>query len=182
MATDDQGKPFAWSKDCMKNVPHVLEQIVQEQRPDVVVWMSSWELSDRIDTNTNTLLRRGTPAHDRALLASIDAQAKRVTAGGAHLVFLTLAPRAPGETSGIAADGQDGRYAHYNDLLRTYAREHKATVSVIDLSHYLCPSGPPCAAKVHGVILRPDGAHFSRTTSSIAAHWLLPQLEAAAPQ
>jgi peptidoglycan/LPS O-acetylase OafA/YrhL len=181
MATDDQGKPFAWSKDCVKNVPKVLEQIVREQKPDVVMWMSSWELSDRIDPDTNTLLRRGTPAHDRALLASIDVQAKRVTAGGAHLVFLTLAPRAPSETSGIAADGQDGRYAHYNDLLRTYAREHEDTVSVIDLSHYLCPSGPPCATKVHGVVMRPDGAHFSRATSPIAARWLLPQLEAADP-
>jgi peptidoglycan/LPS O-acetylase OafA/YrhL len=178
MATDDQGKPYSWSKDCVKNVPKVFESIVRDQKPDVVVWMSSWELADRIDTTTNKLLKRGTPAHDRALLASIDAQARRLTAGGAHLVFLTVAPRAPGETSGIAADGQDGRYAHYNALLRRYARDHTATVSVIDLAHYVCPDGPLCPVKVHGVLMRPDGAHFSRTTSPIVARWLLPQVEA----
>jgi SGNH domain-containing protein len=141
--------------------------------------MSTWELSNRIDPATGSLLKRGTPAHDRELLASIDAQAKRLTAGGAHLVLLTVPPRAPGETSGISADGQDGRYAHYNALLRRYARAHAATVSVVDLAHWVCPGGPLCPAKVHGVLMRPDGAHFSRTTSPLAARWLLPQLEAA---
>jgi hypothetical protein len=178
MATDDQGKPFSWSKDCVKNLPGVLDTIVREQKPEVVMWMSSWELSDRLDPTTGKLLERGTPEHDRALLASIDAQVHRLTVDGARVVFLTLAPRAPSDESGIVADGQDGRYAHYNALLRRYARAHPANVSVIDLAHYVCPSGPLCSATVHGVVLRPDGAHFSHTTSPIVARWLLPQLEA----
>src|SRR5581483_10261297 len=176
---DNNDHPFSWSRACYENVPHVLATTTVEQHPDVVLWSSSWELSDRLDPTTGQVLKLGTKAHDAALLASIDQAAHTLTAGGAHLVLLTVPPRAPSDVS--PADGQDGRYAHYNNLLREYARAHAQNVSVVDIMPFVCPTGPPCPAKVRGVVLRPDGGHYTHQTAPIIAKWLWPKLLAADP-
>ncbi|MCU1430879.1 MAG: hypothetical protein JWL83_4879 [Actinomycetia bacterium] len=179
LVVDQSGKPFPWSKPCFENVPHVHEEMIAQQHPSVVLWSSSWELSDRMDQATNTVLKFGSKADDVDLLTSIDAAAKRLTSGGAHLVILTVPPRAPSDAK--PADGQDGSYDHYNRLLREYASAHPATVSVLDIVPFVCPGGPPCPAKVRGVTLRPDGGHFTHETAPIIARWLLPKLIADAP-
>jgi hypothetical protein len=97
-------------------------------------------------------------------------------------VILTVPPRAPGLESGSPADGQDGKYAHYNALLRTYVREHPNVAMLINDLSFVCPGGVPCPAKVNGIALRPqDGTHFTHQTAPIFGRWLLPQLEAVAP-
>jgi hypothetical protein len=179
IALDTNDQPFSWSRSCYDNVPHVLQQTVSEQHPDIVLWFSSWELTDRLDPTTNKVLKLGSPADDAALLSSIDSAARTLTSHGAHLVLLTVPPRAPSDAR--PADGQDGRYDHFNNILREYADAHPRQVSVVDIVPFLCPSGPPCPAKVHGVVWRPDGGHFSHTTAPIFAKWLWPQLLAHAP-
>jgi lysophospholipase L1-like esterase len=159
----------------------VLEKTVREQHPNVVVWLSTWELADRLDPATNQVLKLGTPAHDRALLAQMAEQAQRLTADGAHLVLLTATPRAPSDENGRPADGQDGRYAHYNALLRRFASEHRQNVSLVNTMPLVCPGGAPCPKDVRGVVLRPDGGHFTHETAPIIGRWLLPKLAVYAP-
>jgi peptidoglycan/LPS O-acetylase OafA/YrhL len=179
IALDTNDQPFPWSRVCADNVPRVLHETVAEQHPDLVLWFSSWELSDRLDSATNKVLKLGSPANDAALLSSVNSAASTLTSQGAHLVILTVPPRAPSDAR--PADGQDGRYAHYNQLLEQYAAAHAKQVSVIDLMPFECASGPPCPEKVNGVVLRPDGEHFTHQTAPIIAKWLWPQLLALAP-
>jgi peptidoglycan/LPS O-acetylase OafA/YrhL len=179
IALDTNDQPFPWSRTCADNVPRVLRETVSEQHPDLVLWFSSWELSDRLDTATNKVLKLGSPSNDAALLSGIDGAASTLTSQGARVVFLTVPPRAPSDVR--PADGQDGRYAHYNQLLQRYAAEHAKQVSIIDIQPFVCPSGPPCAAKVRGIVLRPDGEHFTHQTAPMIAKWLWPQLLALAP-
>jgi hypothetical protein len=178
---DANDKPFSWSQSCFDNVPRVLASLVRDHHPRVIAWFSSWELSDRLDLATNTVLKLGTPAHDAALLASIDAAVHILTADGAKVVLLTLPPRAPNDNVGRPADAPGGPTVHYNALLSQYARQHRDVASVVDLSEFVCPGGAPCARIVHGVQLRgTDGAHFTRATAPVVGRWLLPQLRAIA--
>jgi hypothetical protein len=179
LVLDTNDQPVPWARTCADNVPGVLQQTVAEQHPDLVLWFSSWELSDRLDPATNKVLKLGSPANDAALLAGIDNAATTLTSQGARVVFLTVPPRAPSDLR--PADGQDGRYAHYNKLLEEYASEHAKQMSIIDLMPFECPKGPPCPARVNGVVLRPDGEHFTHQTAPIIAKWLWPQLLALAP-
>jgi lysophospholipase L1-like esterase len=98
-----------------------------------------------------------------------------LTAGGAHLVITTMAPRAPNElmTASAAAD-ETSRYLRLNELYTQYASAHPETVSVVDFAGAVCPGGPPCPRTVDGINLRPlDGLHFTPETAGWAAQWLL---------
>ncbi|MCU1429413.1 MAG: putative O-acetyltransferase [Actinomycetia bacterium] len=176
---DPKGKVYPWSPTCAKNVPKVHEEMIAQWHPDVVFWSSSWEVSNRLDLRTHTVLRWGTAAAERALLASIDAAARRLTAGGAHLVLLTVAP--PGPNAAQPAGDPGLAEVQYNALLRRYAAAHAGNISVLDIMPFVCPGGPPCPANVRGVNLRPDSIHYTHETAPIVARWLLPRLLAAAP-
>jgi hypothetical protein len=180
IVVDKNGRPFPWSRACNEHIPLANAQMINEWNPKVVLWSSTWEISDRLDLTTKRILKYGSTAGDAALYAAIDAAAHRLTARGAHLVLLTVAPRAPSDVA--PADGPGGTWVHYNEMLRRYAAAHPRTVSVLDIMPFLCPSGAPCPAKVDGVVLRPDGGHFTQQTAPIVARWLLPRLETFAPQ
>jgi hypothetical protein len=181
IVVDERGQEYPWARTCAENVPPTLEQTVAEQQPDVVVWQSSWEVADRKDPDTGEVLKLGTAAHDRELLESIDAQAKRLTANGARIVMLTLAPRSESTTSEREAEPPGNPTEDYNRLLRRYARQHSDKVTLLDIVPFVCPGGAPCPQQVHGVLLRPDGGHFTRETSPVLARWLMPKLIAAKP-
>jgi hypothetical protein len=174
---DPEWHVYPWSPDCAKNVPGVHAAMIRKTHPDVVLWSSSWEVSNRYDPETKTVLHFGTRRADRVLLGAIDAAARRLTADGAHLVFLTVAP--PGATATKPGDVGHAE-THYNDLLREYAAKHAATMSVLDVMPFVCPDGPPCAATVDGVALRPDSIHYTHETAPIVARWLFPHLVAVA--
>lgn len=168
---DDHGRPFDWSDDCAANVPVIHEKLVAEHDPDLVVWLSTWELSDRL--LDGHVVKYGTKEGDRALLASMEEAVRRLTAGGARLVMLTVAP--PSESDyGPADEDRDGRYARYTRLMKETAAEHPDAVAVVDLAAIVCPGGPPCPDKVEGIRLRPDGRHFTEATSPWAAARVLP--------
>jgi hypothetical protein len=152
--------------------------MIAQWHPDVVLWSSSWEVSNRFDPRTSKVLRFGTPAAERLLVASMDAAARRLVAGGAHLVFLTVVPPGPSASDPVGDPGH--AELHYNDLLRRYAAAHPDTTSVLDIMPFVCPGAPPCPATVRGVNLRPDSIHYTHETAPIVARWLLPRLLAAA--
>jgi hypothetical protein len=117
------------------------------------------------------------------MLTGIDQASRRLTAGGAHLVITTMAPRPPNDlmTPSDAADETSG-YLRLNELYTQYASAHPETVSVVDFAGAVCPGGPPCPRTVDGINLSPlDGLHFTPETASWAAQWLLDAVLACRP-
>jgi hypothetical protein len=174
---DPQDQVYPQARACAENAPRVHREMVEKWHPDVVLWSSSWEVSNRLDPHTHEVLRFGTPDAERLLLHDIDAAARRLTSRGAHLVLLTVAP--PGATATTPGDIGHAE-ARYNTMLREYAAKHSNTTSVLDILPFVCPDGPPCPAMVRGVVLRPDSIHYTHDTAPVVARWLLPKLLALA--
>jgi peptidoglycan/LPS O-acetylase OafA/YrhL len=167
--------------ECEQRVGDYEQSTLDRTRPDVVVWMSTWETYDRVVGGER--IRFGSRAWDDMMLAKIDQAAARLTAGGAHLVITTMAPRAPNELmSSDAAAAETARYVRLNKLYTQYAGAHPATVSVVDFAGVVCPGGPPCPRTVDGLDPRPlDGLHFTPETAGWAARWLLDAVLACRP-
>ena len=62
----DTGRPFPHSQNCANLVPLYQATVIARQRPDLVVWLSTWETADRLVNGRH--LRFGTPEHDADLL------------------------------------------------------------------------------------------------------------------
>jgi peptidoglycan/LPS O-acetylase OafA/YrhL len=173
----DLGPPVAWAQTCNDNIPQI-EDHAAAIRPDIVVWLSSWENSDRIVNGQG--YRFGTPDGDREILQLVDQAAGRLTATGARLAVLTMPP--PTTSSDLppptAADVK--AVTQLNDLLRQYVHEHPATTFLVDFAKLACPSSP-CAPTVDGVTLRPhDGRHFADAGPAWVAPRVLDAIVAAA--
>jgi lysophospholipase L1-like esterase len=72
----------------------------------------------------------------------------------------------------------DARTDCANRSGREAAAAHGA--AVVDLADYVCPDGQ-CLTMRDGVVLRPDGVHFTKEGATLVARWLVPQLVAATP-
>ncbi len=171
----DDGTPWSWSPRCAAGIPALHERAIASVDPDLVVWLSTWEVNDRLVGGRRLVF--GTPEADVALLHDIDAAARRLTSRGAHLVILAPAPRGPSDRGVV---DHPERYAHYAELLHAYAAMHAQSVSVVDLSPLLCPAGTPCPRQLDGMVVRPDGTHFSATSSAWVAARVWPEILAAA--
>jgi len=167
---DDQGQPFAWADDCARAVPIVQNEIVTKYRPDLVLWLSTWETQDRLVGETR--LRFETPEGDREVLREMEATLTRVTAQGARLIVLIPPPPIMGRNGPPDEDVLQKR-AHLNGLIALFAYLHADKVEVLDFGAIVCPSGVPCPTEMDGMRLRPDGAHFTNETSAWAASRLL---------
>jgi peptidoglycan/LPS O-acetylase OafA/YrhL len=92
-------------------------------------------------------------------------------------VWLALAPynRFVVDRDGVLEE----RDAHSDCTNRSYRAAAAAAgpnVRLVDLAHFVCPTGNDCADEIDGVKLRPDGLHFDGPGGDIAARWLLTQL------
>ncbi|MGH8985153.1 MAG: acyltransferase family protein, partial [Acidimicrobiia bacterium] len=174
VATDENGTPYEWAAACDDAVPSVHEDAVATLQPDIVLWLSVWETSDRI--LDGRLVRFGTEAGDEALMSEIDAAARRLTAGGAQLLLTRLPLPAAGSEIPPPIDyAPDIR--HLNGLLAEYAADHPETTELFDLAAIVCPDGPPCPAEVAGVRPRPrDGIHYEGDGVTWVADQLVPKL------
>ncbi|HKA93200.1 MAG TPA: acyltransferase family protein [Acidimicrobiia bacterium] len=176
VATYFDGKVPAQAPGCDKIVTQYENEKLTADRPDIVVWMSMWEVNDRIVNGE--LVKFGTDAWDTMMLAKIDEAVSRLTSTGAHLVITTVASRASSDYA-PSNPSEDARYVHLNALYRHYGRMHPGSVSILDFAASVCPGGPPCARDVDGIEIRPlDGTHFTPKTARWAATRLLdPVLE-----
>lgn len=168
---------------CPQMVEAAQVPAVAEMRPDVVIWMSLWEKSDII-ADGKTLVS-GTPVGDAEMQRRMDATLARVTAYGAKVVLVTIAAPAPNDAQGTGNSSNavdDAGYARLDAIDRRFAARHPETVTLVDLAHRVCPSGPPCPEEVDGIRMRPDGRHFTPAAASIEAKWLMPQIVATPPR
>jgi peptidoglycan/LPS O-acetylase OafA/YrhL len=172
---DPKEQPYPWSEACDTNMPRIEAAAVRETQPDVVMWLSgAWDERDRVVGGKTVKL--GSARGDRVVTQLIDQAAQRLTASGARLVIVTIAPDAPGTQ--LAADPRrNQRLAALNRLLRKYAAAHH--IPIADLRSIVCPrtsGGKPCPRIVHGILLRPDGYHFDPNASRFVAERLLPRV------
>ncbi len=167
---DSAGNPFSWSDDCVTAVPEVQNRLIAEFRPDVVLWLSSWETSDRLVAGR--AVHFDTPEGDAALVRGMTATLDRVTAGGAHLVMLTLPPRGERQ-DGRTVHDEPATIEHLNELIMEFAFAHADQVQLIDFANIVCHGGAPCPNEIDGMWLRPDGMHFTDATSVWPAARLL---------
>ena len=174
ITTDENGTPYEWAATCKDGVPAAQEEAIATLQPDVVLWLSVWETSDRI--LDGRLVRFGTDAGDKALMREIDAAAQRLTAGGARLLLTRLPlPASDPEIPPTIDYASDIR--HLNTLLGEYAADHPETTELFDLAETVCPDGPPCAAEVAGVRPRPrDGIHYEGDGATWVAGQVVPRL------
>ncbi len=159
------------ARGCEKLVDNYEQESLTSDQPQLVVWMSMWEVNDRIVNGQ--LVRFGSNEWDRMMLGMIDEAATRLTSGGAHLVITTVAARASSDFAPANPD-EDRRYIRLNELYREYARQHPQTVSVVDFAREVCPDTSPCPRTVDGIDPRPhDGLHFTPESARWAAPLLL---------
>lgn len=169
---DDNGRPFPTVPVCPVDRPAHYRTAVARFRPDVVVWISGWETSARIVDGQ--VFRFGTITGNRDLLHRVDDAVHWLTADGARVVFVPLAPSAQPSAHGVPSPTNDERMVGLANLLGTYAHRHPEAASVVDLPALICPDGPPCPAEVDGVVPRPsDGVHFAGTGAAWVAERVL---------
>ena len=180
VATYYDGRVPPHAEGCEQLVDDYQRATLDRDRPDIVVWMSTWEVNDRIVGGER--IKFGGAGWDAMLLDKINQAARRLTAGGAHLVITTMAPRAPNDLVGPSDSAETSRYVRVNELYGQYAREHPDTVSVVDFAGAVCPGGAPCPRIVDGINPRPlDGLHFTPQTAGWAAQQLLDAVLACRP-
>jgi len=165
---------------CPDLMGNTLRTALRQHRPDVVLWLSTWERVDLVEGGRT--LRAGTKEWERAMLRRMDRVLARLTATGARVVVATVASTAPAKlhvnVDESAQTRQDESYARLNHLLTRFAARHPDDVTLVDLAAQVCPGGPPCPERVDGVTLRPsDGGHFSPEGGVWASERLLPALE-----
>jgi hypothetical protein len=157
---DYEGKPFPTVPACPVNRPEHYRAAVARFRPDVVVWVSSWETSARIVAGR--LSHFGTIDGNHDLIQRIDEVVGWLTSTGARVVFVPLAPSAQPSAHGVPSPANDARIVELANVLRTYARQHSSATSVVDLPALICPQGPACPAEVDASSPDPPTASTSK--------------------
>lgn len=175
---DITGAPYKWSAACEDSIPKYQQARVAQYRPDVVVWLSGWDRTERLVNGQRVSPR--TIDGRQAFMALIDQAANRLTSTGARLIMLTVAPAAPSDY--YPDPPRDVSIDQLNRLIREYARQHADRVAVVDLAEMLCPKGPPCPESIDGVEPRHrDGNHFEEDTAGWVARRIMPQVMSAGP-
>jgi hypothetical protein len=171
---DPAGVPYPHAIVCQQGIPETHTRVVAQQQPDLVVWLSYWEISNRVVNGQVEQI--GTIGANELLLADIDQAVARLTAGGARLIF--VAPALPAAESGEPYDPEEAAdLQRLGVLLRAYARAHADRVTVVELSEIVCPTGPPCPADIGGFRPRAtDGQHFEGPGAVWVAEQLFPKL------
>ena len=176
----DDREPFpARTGSCATVVQERITEAVARFRPDVVVWVSTWERLNLVDGSR--LAVTGTPAWHRVLAERFGPAVDALTAGGARIVMTTIAAPAP---AGLAGGGRitspefDWRFADLDAALRRLAASRPNRVTLVDLATALCPDGPPCPKAVaDGSEPRSlDGAHFTPQGAVWATRRMLPAI------
>lgn len=177
---NDFGDPLAWGAECRRDVPDMHRRLVREHHADVIVAHSGYELFDQIGVHGG-VIHAGTPEH----LAIVERELRRTLdvlgSGGAKVVLLGTLPNAAPANCDFTVSRRVECYANlrrralipeYDRLLRRLAEERSGARSFVSAEAIVCASGPPCPRRVDGVLLRPDGFHFS----SEGGRWFAPRL------
>jgi peptidoglycan/LPS O-acetylase OafA/YrhL len=175
LAPDDSH--ISWAAGCDKDMARLQLNAVQKVRPDVVVWLSSWETADRIVDGQQFVM--DTADGIRKTTALVDETVERLTSTGARVGFLTIAPTLPTLEYGAPTAEATHRVLLLDTILRDYATGHPRTTFVVPLADQYCPGLHDCPQSIDGIDLRnPDGRHFSPRGANWLGPWVIDQLTA----
>ena len=108
MTLASDGRPYPWSQGCADAITPALRTVVDtEPRPDLVVWLASWDAVDR--SLDGVTVKLGTPAGDAVLRREVDRAAALLTADGARLIILTVPRPVPGSETVLPGLDEDSR-------------------------------------------------------------------------
>jgi hypothetical protein len=171
--TDEAGRVADMTRPCHDAVPRRQLEAVRAADPDLVVAMSSWEMTNRqVD---DVWYPFGSVESDRMLEQLYLQAVDRLAAGGAVVALVLLPDVVDGrEQRAEAIEVQRGR--HLNDLMQRVADADPRVVTV-DLAGRVCPADP-CPTAVEGVELRAvDGRHFDDPAAArMVAQWLASEI------
>lgn len=178
--TSTRNEPVTPNTDrCRPFLDVAIPRALARTDPTIVVWMSIWEKSDLV-VDGRTIVA-GTAEWASEVMTRMDRALATLTANGARVVIVTEAPPAPNaaaETDTFDHDAEAAGYRRLTDLQRAFAARHPGAVTIVDLASQLCPNAPACPTHVAGLEMRPDGHHFTPTTSVWAARFVLAQISA----
>jgi peptidoglycan/LPS O-acetylase OafA/YrhL len=185
VVVDPKGKPFNDSEDCPHLVTDLQTNGVKKYRPDVIVWWSRYDTTDRKRLSGERLIV-GTPEFWAAQREDLRAEIDRLTATGARIVVIEQDRPGQGLFSRCSAKschwfvrhlilGYD-LAAEWNQMLHETAAAD-SRIRVISLDDVYChDGGVPCDDKIGNEWARPDGTHFSPTSGPIVARALLDRI------
>ncbi len=181
MPAGANGRPIeGLGEKCDTAVPELHENTIATVQPDLVVWLSTFEMMDRIVDGQ--WLHVGTGEGNAGYAALVEETADRLRARGARLVILLPAlPNPGGWLPDYPYDQRVWRVQTLIQLLTEQAALHPDTTSTIDLAPIVCPGGSPCPEEVDGIRLRPDGSHFEVDGARYVAERVVPQIRATLP-
>jgi SGNH domain (fused to AT3 domains) len=169
------GTPMGLGDKCQDVIPKVHSQMLAQVQPDLVVWLSNWEVTDHIVDGT--WLRLGTPDGDAGFANLLGETADRLLSTGARLVILLPAvPTPDARLMSYSYSDRLQRMPVLNQLLEAQAKRRPDVTNIVDLMPIVCPTGPPCPEMVNGIRLRPDGSHFEIDGARYVSEQLVPRL------
>ena len=188
----------AGTATCQSEADSTESAAIKRFNPRIIVWASTDERNSVVASGAGSeVVASGSPQWQTVMLERLNSRVERLLDTGAK-VILVLEPPGWHRSPGVNSD--DAAYRHMNALLLKVAERHPNQVGVVNLQPRVCPSGPPCAYVVPsfnptpsrdapsftcgpvtspvpcGQTLRPDGVHYTQTSSLWVAQWLVPRI------
>jgi len=144
--------------------------------PDVaVLFAGSNEQFDQVVNGR--IVTFGSPAYEQHLVRVLDSDTGRLSAGHRPVALVTVGCHHVPD-SGLSPDppiiNDESRVRWLNGVLGRYASHSAGRVTLLDMHRFLCGGG--YTATRDGVVLRPDGLHFTEAGAEVVWRWLGPQL------
>ena len=150
---------------------------VQTFDPDLsVLLIGAWEVLDFSVAGHRYV--HGTPEHERELERLVTTAVRTLTSRHGHVALLEVPCFGQLPTADGSAQIRDdpAAVANVNTALRAVAARDPREITFVPWADAVCPNGS-FAAKIHGIVVRPDGVHYGSTPAAkIAADALAPVL------
>jgi peptidoglycan/LPS O-acetylase OafA/YrhL len=170
LPTDEEGRVSEMTRACDEAVPRRQVDAVTRTEPDLVVVMSSWEMTNRqVD---GVWYGFGSSEADEMLKRLLRESVDRLASRGARVALVLMPDVVDGRVQAVGP-AEVARGRHLNGLLQDVAGADPERVRTVSLQEVVCP-GDPCPAVVEGRELRAkDGRHFDDPDS---ATWVAQRL------
>ena len=144
--------------------------VLERGQPDIaLVEIGLWDIVDRKIPGDDRVMSVGDPVYDGYFLSEADAAVDLLLQQVKRVVWVLQPP--PAHSARADDDPVFERVAHLNQMLVDHFADRRDVV-LVDVAAWLAstPDG------TDSLRLRPDGTHFSETTSSELAAWLGPAI------
>ena len=175
---------FRAADDCGDRIVSEQDALVDRTDPGLVVWWDRWSVSS-FRTNDGRVARTGTPQFWRERRSSLRDAVRRLSSGGATVVFVATEPPGTTATSRCTVDRcrqwieflvtrYDDVTTRWNAMMERYAARHPRTTAFVSITDVVCADDTsPCDDTLDGVPARPDGTHYAGAGAELVADALV---------